>query len=1176
MGERAHHGARVCSGTNPRKCQDLGDSILLLLGSFILLNVGINVVTLLWRHLKNSLRILFHHFFPKDKQPSSTGSRPVCMRCSVDPKNLCSRVSSRFHHRPSFLLGQSNHPDSWIPDTNEGKASGCCWMPPQCGHTGNPTEAPRGLWKEGMMGAGESPQVTALKSQASFYSRPETSSQFHAPKANFKAYNPKMSKLDMVPLRLLQESKIQTPVQSSAQSPVKSSAQDPVHISAHAPVHTRTHSSVQTPERTPVHTSAQPQTHSQTHTPEHVSTHTQAHSQDPEYTSACASGHTPAQAQTHFQVHAPEHTSTHTPTHILTHTQTHSQVHTPKHTSPHAHTTEQTSTASTHTPLHAQTQSQAFVPEHTLTHVPNHTLAHVHPTYTHSLASAPKSAPVPSSTSTPAPTLAPVSTPASSLVMALATTPVPASTPAPISVPTPTHILSPIPSNLAAFSHNPSTGHVVYDARRVKQNFFHVHSPKNSEYSKKDLDTLSRPQDRRGLVSSGTCEQTSKQHSRDGAKPPASSVLGYLELENMEWKTPNDGKDKFFQPKMFPYCSFHPCSFGRKNIDSQAPVYPQFLVYSQGAAPPQPCFHSPTTTQSSLSTLPPPYTLSLPLVSPRSFVLSEPTNHQNPSSSIQTPTSLPTSKSPQSISPSQFPSSPHFTIPQSPIQPQSSELHKSLGLTQDPGLQRSSCPSKDSRAHRNPGPTQDPGLHKNPGPTQDPGLHKNPGPTQDPGLHKNPGPTQDPGLHKHSGLYKSSIPSQDSGHHKSPGITQDSGPQKSPIQDAGVFKSPCVTKSPDLHKSTLFTQTSGSQRTSGFMQDSGVYRNLNPETVVYKSNDFPQATEHQKSPGSSQDYGGCKSSSIAQDSGVHSSGLTQDSGLHKSPGIAQTSSLPKGSSLTQDSGDYKNPGLIQDSGVHKSPGITQTTEVQKESSLILDSGVYRSPEHAQDLNLHKCSGINQHPGPCKRPALIQDSEFPKIPGLTQESGLHKDSCLSQDPGLHKSPGLALGTDSVPILYPLQTPKPTPSLMKPFLSKEAPQRDGTEWYIPWTSVPLNPNSSSSKAQTICNNPQTLSEVPVLIELQPFSRRAGSQDWVYRPMDIVPPACQNYRQMSMPPKMNWKTHCPGPGPRAGHVVFDARQRQLGVGKDKWEALSPRHRHQESPGNSGTPPRSGDISM
>lgn len=46
MGEQAHHAAPVCSGTSSRKCQDLGDSILLILGSFILLNVGINVVTL--------------------------------------------------------------------------------------------------------------------------------------------------------------------------------------------------------------------------------------------------------------------------------------------------------------------------------------------------------------------------------------------------------------------------------------------------------------------------------------------------------------------------------------------------------------------------------------------------------------------------------------------------------------------------------------------------------------------------------------------------------------------------------------------------------------------------------------------------------------------------------------------------------------------------------------------------------------------------------------------------------------------------------------------------------------------------------------------------------------------------------------------------------------------------
>lgn len=46
MGEQVYHGSQACSGTNLRKCQDLGDSILLLLGSLIVLNVGLNVVTL--------------------------------------------------------------------------------------------------------------------------------------------------------------------------------------------------------------------------------------------------------------------------------------------------------------------------------------------------------------------------------------------------------------------------------------------------------------------------------------------------------------------------------------------------------------------------------------------------------------------------------------------------------------------------------------------------------------------------------------------------------------------------------------------------------------------------------------------------------------------------------------------------------------------------------------------------------------------------------------------------------------------------------------------------------------------------------------------------------------------------------------------------------------------------
>ncbi|XP_054526801.1 uncharacterized protein SPEM3 isoform X5 [Pan troglodytes] len=181
MGERAYHGAQVCSGTNPRKCQDLGDSILLLLGSFILLNVWINVVTLLWKHLKSSLRILFRHFFPK-----------------------------------GFLLRRVNHLDSWIPDTNDEKVSACCCMPPKCGHAGVPRESAWGLYKAGMMGGGEAPQVAASKAQASLLSRPETSSQF-----------PKMSKLDTGPCHLPQESKTKTPDCAPAEAPAQAQPPEP-------------------------------------------------------------------------------------------------------------------------------------------------------------------------------------------------------------------------------------------------------------------------------------------------------------------------------------------------------------------------------------------------------------------------------------------------------------------------------------------------------------------------------------------------------------------------------------------------------------------------------------------------------------------------------------------------------------------------------------------------------------------------------------------------------------------------------------------------------------------------------------------------------------------------------------------------------------------------------------
>ncbi|XP_029068740.1 uncharacterized protein SPEM3-like [Monodon monoceros] len=810
MGERTCYGAEPSPGPIPRKCQEQEDSILLLLVSLIFLIVWINVVTMLWRHLKRFLRALFNNIFPKDKQASCVGSHRMRRRCSVDPKNLRSRVSARFRHRPSFLLGHPNHLDSRIRYTKDEKASECRWMAPQCGRAAASTEAPRGLRKERVVGAGEAPPVTALKSQANFYSGPRPSPQ-------------------------------PTPLSTPPTSETCSRGHAHEHTSARAQAFSLVHPTGNTP--------AKAQNFSSTHPSEHA----------------------PPQAQTCSTFHSPEHTTpqAQNPSPALTPEHSPAQVHGPEHTS-------------AHTPAQAQAQAPSHASAQSLGHTSVCTLTHAHLTYTHAntLVLPPTSAPVPPPTSAPAttpalaPTPAPVpisaTTSVPALVMALTTTPVPSTTPTPI--------LDSTPSTLSAFSQGLSSGRVVYDDRRVKQNLFHVCPPQNSGFSRKDLGTLSRPQEGHGLVSSGTAEQTPKQCSGDSAKPSTGSILGYLELGNMEWKISNDAKDNFVQSKTFPYCSFLPCRSEKRNTDPQTPVYPKSL-YSKDAVPSQPCFHSPNSAQSSPCTMPPPCTLYLPLASPRSWVLHQHSNHQKPSTLIQPPTFPPTSKSSQSVLSSQGPIPPQLsTTSQTPSQAQPPELYETLGLNQGSVLPRTPGPSKVCRVSRNPGLTTNPGAHKSPGLIQDPGLPKNTGLAQDPGLHKLPGP-------------------------------------------------------------------------------------------------------------------------------------------------------------------------------HKGPALTQYS------------------------------------------------------GLSQRSGLHNNSCLIPNPDFHKGQ-----------------------------------------HIPWTSIPPSQNSCSPEAQVAFNDLQTFSEVPVLIVLQSSSRRAGGQGRVYHPMDTVPPACQNHRQMSTPPKTSWKPYCPGSGTRLGHVVFDARQRQFRAGRDK----------------------------
>ncbi|OBS70381.1 hypothetical protein A6R68_01105 [Neotoma lepida] len=1190
MGEQVYHGAQACSGTNLRKCQDLGDSILLILGSFILLN--------LWKHLKSSLRILFHHFFPKD------------------PKKLYSRISSQLHRRPSFLSGHVGHFDSWISDINDENISRCRWMPPQCGHGRAATDAPWELQKEGLMAAGEAPQATVTKTQALF-SRPEISPQI-----------PKTRKLNVDPPPSPQENTTKASDDSPPYVPTYSSTNthEPPSTWSQTLTSEPTQRRAQGLEPTSAYTPS-------THAPDFTSGPIQALSEAPVPANASppTPSHNPVPTPSYPPVQAP--TQSQAQPHILppitlqvpAPTQAQGLVHSPKQTS--AHTSPQLPTQAPahasfqsrgHDPLqilvHSLTHPQANVPEQTTsqasTHAPPHSLLHLY-----------DGTPVPGPTSAPAPVPASAPAPALALSMTMTTTQASAQVPDTTSIPT----LPSVPSMLAPFDPSFSTGHMVYDAPRVKQNVFFKHNSENSRCFRKDLNILSRPQEVKSLVNSRTAKEIQRQHGGDSAEPPAGSILGYLELGNMDWKISDNAKDKFSQPNTFPYCSFHPCCSESQGKDSQAPVYPKFLVYTQDATPSKPCFHSPSAPQSTVPTTPQPCALALPLVSLRTVPVPQ-SNPQKPSNLTQTPTFLSTSKSPQTVS------SPHFSIPsqfsiisQAVIQPPNPE---NQNLNQGFGLQKTPCLAKDSGVPRNPGLTQDPGLHKNQGLTQDPGLQKNPSLapnpglqknphlTPNPGLQKNPGLIQDPRLHKNPGLTPNPCLNKNSGFYKFPGytqdsylcmnpnisqdpclqknlgITQDSGLRSSAaIQDADVLRNLGFIQPSGLHKNIIFNETSG-QKTLSFTQDSVVYRNgsSTPDTVINKNKGLSPVADQKKldsshnsggsrnvqhpgvyrNVGLTQDSRPQKSPCHTQDSEINkNSGLIQESSSPKSPGRVQTSYLHKS---TQDSGDYKNLGLTQDPGIyrvpdlnqdtnsHKSPGLINVTAAEKRSDLNQDAGIYSS-EHGRDPNLQEGPAINQDSGHHQDPALGQGSGY-KTPSLTQQVSLRQDSGLIPDSDLNKQTSFAPGTGSAQVLGPLQILKLTSSPVKSLVCKVASQKDNTEQHV--TSVPVNQSSCPSKAQVLSPDLKTFSEVPVLIELQPPSQRLDSQDWVYHPVDTVPSACQKHRQMSMPPKINWRSHCPGSGTRTGHVVFDCGQKQLVTGREKCEALSPRRSCQEAPKN------------
>ncbi|XP_062965272.1 spermatid maturation protein 1 [Cynocephalus volans] len=132
MAERPRPGWASYHNPNTNNCQDLGNSILLLLGLIICINISINMVTLLWSRLRGILHRVFHHIVcekeapkpsspGKQTQPSKKKSSPaVHLRCTMDPvKMTVTPPSTRRHRHQGSLPHRAHHPVAWAPNSDD-------------------------------------------------------------------------------------------------------------------------------------------------------------------------------------------------------------------------------------------------------------------------------------------------------------------------------------------------------------------------------------------------------------------------------------------------------------------------------------------------------------------------------------------------------------------------------------------------------------------------------------------------------------------------------------------------------------------------------------------------------------------------------------------------------------------------------------------------------------------------------------------------------------------------------------------------------------------------------------------------------------------------------------------------------------------------------------------------
>ncbi|XP_010613156.1 spermatid maturation protein 1 [Fukomys damarensis] len=130
MAEQLQPGWALYHSPNNNNCQDVGNSILLLLGLIICINIGINMVTLLWGRVRVILRRRFHIICEKETAKSSSPGKPtklkkqnspaVHLRCTMDPVKMTMTpppTRRRRHRHQASPLCCACHQLAWTPDT---------------------------------------------------------------------------------------------------------------------------------------------------------------------------------------------------------------------------------------------------------------------------------------------------------------------------------------------------------------------------------------------------------------------------------------------------------------------------------------------------------------------------------------------------------------------------------------------------------------------------------------------------------------------------------------------------------------------------------------------------------------------------------------------------------------------------------------------------------------------------------------------------------------------------------------------------------------------------------------------------------------------------------------------------------------------------------------------------